>query len=224
MISQAPIVPIAISGTYDLWNAIWRFKRPELVMKILPPLPPVPRVSRNERKDVLTRASYQLMHEIYQELTDEELERYKVYMRQGFTGRFEVKDGDESLFANARNYEVLAELVSKKNLFSTFHEHLKIPVIPFLHLHRYRSLAAMRAAVNSLYDAIRYDVPGYIEYRLGKEKELQILAELDEIRSILRSVENRRIRLRFVVEIEEDKNIDITLDPPPVEETTVGAM
>ena len=224
MIAQAPIVPIAFSGTYDLWRAMFTFKRPEIVMQILPPMSVVPKASRNERKEVLTRASYDLMHRIYDVLTDEELERYKMYMRQQFSGQFALKGTSENYFADARNYAVLAELVSKKNLFSTFHEHLLLPLKPLLHLDEYHSLEAMTAAIDSLYTALVNDVPGYIEYRLGAEAAASILVELAEIQQILATIQDKTVQLRFGVTITEDKDTPITLEPPSVEEATVGAM
>jgi 1-acyl-sn-glycerol-3-phosphate acyltransferase len=224
MVAQAPIVPIALSGTYDLWKDIFSFKRPEIVMQILPPMSAVPKATRNNRKEILTQGTYDLMHRIYEVLTDAELERYKVYMRQRFTGRFEVKGGTGDWFADAHNYGVLAELVTKKNLFSTFHEHLRLPLYPLMNLRRFHRLRGMRAAINSLHHALLHDVPGYIEYRLGDEAAQKILVELEEIKNTLNLIDDRTVRLRFVVEIEEDKDMPISLDPPPIEEAQVGAM
>jgi len=212
MIAQAPIVPIAISGTYNLWNDIWKFKRPTITMRFLPPMQPVRKVPRNERKAVLQEASIDLMYRIYQELEEDELERYKVYMRQRFSGKFITRPQSE-LFAKASNYQRVAELVSKKNLFSTFHEHLKLPLTPFLQLRRYHSLKAVRAAVRNIRRALDDDVPGYITYRLGQAAEKQIKAELDEMQSTLEAADNPNLRLRFLVEVQEGTEA-INIDPP----------
>lgn len=211
MSCQVPLVPIAISGSYDLWNAIWTFKRPVISMRILPPLPVPPKARGNERKDLLEKTTIDLMHHIYQALEPSELERYKLYMRQQFTGTFSTQD-NSILFPADANYPLVADLISKKNLFSTFHEHLRLPVKPFLHLDGYHSAAAFKAAVDALYEALAGELNGYMTYRRGEKARDAILLELAAISAILATTDAKTL-LRFQVTIDE-LPLEISIEPP----------
>jgi 1-acyl-sn-glycerol-3-phosphate acyltransferase len=207
---QVPMVPIAISGAYDLWRKIWTFQRPEIVMKILPPMPMPEKVRGAQRKRMMETLSINLMYHIYDALEPSELDRYKRYMRQEFHGCFDAKDREvQALFPSHQDYALIADMVSKKNLFSTFHEHLKIPVHPFLRPDRYHSALAWQAAVDSLYDALTNVLDGYMNYRRGEKARQQILTELEELSAILAQADKRAM-LRFKITVtEQDRPIDI---------------
>lgn len=197
MQAEAPIVPIAISGAYNIWGEIFSFKRPEIVMKFLPPMDVVPKVARKERDELLQRHNYDMMDRIYRNLTHEELDRYIIWMRMQYSGAFEV-EGESDIFEEAHDYRVLAELISKMNLYSTFHEHLKLPSEPFLKKGQWFPVGEVVEAVDAIRDALEHKVPGYIEYRLGEDAAERMRAELTEAADLLRAVPEDR-RVRFVV-------------------------
>lgn len=215
MNAQVPIVPIAISGAYDIWRDVWTFKRPQITVRVLPPMDPVPKVRRQERKAVLEDATNEMMYRIYQNLTEEELERYKMYMRQNFHGQF-VATSTTDAFDGAMDYPLLAELVSKKNLFSTFHEHLALPMAPFLHRNRFYSAADVKKAVDALHHANVEEVPNYIPYRLSEEAKDQLLAELEDISARLTKAPTT-LNFKFVVE-EEIIAKEISIEKPVLHE------
>lgn len=215
MATQAPIVPISISGAYDLWNDIFMLRRPKITVRIQPPMQPVPKARGTERKRVLQQASYDLMSEIYSGLTQDEINRYIIWMRERFNGRFEVK-GESDLFDDAHNYRVLGRLVTKKNLFSTFHQHLELPVYPFQQRDKFHSAAEFRTAVQGLHHALTVELPGYIDYRLGEEANQRLIAELEEIDNTL-ALAAPELQMRFDVEmyLADESELTVSVDNPP---------
>lgn len=216
MATQTPIVPIAISGAYDLWSDIFALRRPHITVRILPPMPAIEKARGQERKKILHDSSIDLMRRIYAGLTDEEINRYVTWMRERFNGSLQLQDGSAA-YADASNYSVLSRLVSKKNLFSTFHQHLDLPVQPLQQLKRYHTAQEFRTAVQSVHHALTQALPGYIEYRLGEAANQQIIAELEEIDQRLKELEPLT-KMRFVVEeyMVDASELEVTVDNPPV--------
>ena len=194
---KAQIVPIAISGTYDIWHDLFRLKRPLVTVRVGEPIPPVEVQSRKTRQDDLQEASYDMMDTIYDMLTSEEQERYDYFLRQQFEGMVEI-DPDESL-PEDNDFHVLAELVSKKNLVSPFHEHSNYPIQPFLNRNRFYSVTAYRTAVDALLTALREPFKEFISFRLGEEKSKRIIWELETMQQICQNLQRRNAnaRLRF---------------------------
>lgn len=211
MAAEAPIVPIAISGAYDLWARIWTFQRPEVTMKVLPPMP-VPEKTRGPaRKQLMEDVSIDLMHRIYINLEPVELDRYKLYMRQDFTGLFKTPEGANA-FGEEHNFGLVADVISKKNLFSTFHEHLHLPVRPFLRPDRPHSALAFKAATDSFYEALTEELDGYMDYRRGIKARKQILAELQELSAKLATLDpNQKLIFDISVKVVGDAP---TIEPP----------
>lgn len=211
MAAEAPIVPIAISGAYDLWARIWTFRRPVVTMKVLPPMS-VPEKTRGAaRKQLMEDVSIDLMHRIYTNLEPVELDRYKLYMRQEFTGVFKTVDGANA-FSEDHDFGLVADVISKKNLFSTFHEHLHLPVRPFMRPDNPHSAAAFKAAADSFHHALTNKLNGYMDYRRGEKARKEVLAQLQDLSDKLAKLDpSQKLLFDITIKIVGEEP---TIEPP----------
>jgi 1-acyl-sn-glycerol-3-phosphate acyltransferase len=198
---NVPIVPIAISGTYDIWQKIWDFKRPRVQVEVLPPLPPVEADSARTRTDDLYQASLDLMHLIFEHLDEAEQNRYRLHERQYFTAQVDTQPDDLNIHT-AYEFNVVGELISKKNLFSTFHEHAKLPVMPMLHYTDYYPAQEWVVAIEAMEGALTGNFSGYLPYRLGDIKAQRILKEFAELKKIAQAAADRHLKMRMTPSVE----------------------
>lgn len=194
-LTNAPIIPIAIGGTYQVWWEILKFKRPKISMKFLSPLPPVEIPNRKERQEKLQLASLELMQLIYANLPAEEKARYDLHAHQRFHGKVECVPDTLKI---DENFSVLAEFISKPNLFHPLNEHAKNEFVVFRQHSQYFSAAKFKIAVDKLHDALKNDFPEYLEYRLGSVKAKRGLVELELLEKIAVQAVELNLALRFV--------------------------
>jgi len=195
--AQAPIVPMAFSGTYQVWSRIARLRFPRLTVAILPPLPPV-QVSndRKRRQDDLQAAAVAIMLQIYEHLTPETRAFYDRQARLRFSGTLLAQP--EPIPLPGVPLGALAELVSKPNLFSPLYRNAHLPVKPFVHAGRYVSARQMKIAADALHAAFAAgDFAGYLEYRLGDTKSAEIRAALEAISAALAPLQATGVRVAF---------------------------
>lgn len=191
----ARIVPAAISGTYQVWHKIFRLQRPSIRLHFLPPLPPVAISDRKKRAEELQGASVGLMHAIYPHLSPAEQARFDLHARQKFGGALLTESADLTV---DHDFSVMAELVSKPNLFSPLYRNLKLPLQPFIQTGVFHDAEAFRVAVQALQTALNGAQKEYLSYRLGEDKAHKALAELDELLTVSGRAEVLGIRLCFV--------------------------
>lgn len=197
----ARIVPVAIDGTYQVWEKIFRLKRPPIRIQFLPPLPPVQITDRKRRQEELQQASLALMQLIYTHLSPQEQARYNLHARQKFSGKLEfapnvLESQPQSEFG------VLAELISKPNLFSPLYRNLKLPLKPFVHHSRFYPAELFKSAATALLYTFTEDLKDYLPYRLGNQKSQQGLAELEELLSLSQQAVERDLAMRFTPFVE----------------------
>jgi len=195
----AQIVPVAVSGSYQVWGKMLKLQRPRLHVHFCAPLPPLDITDRKRRNEILDQASQDLMHLIYKHLTPEEQARYQTIARQRFDGRL-VSLPHAERFAEAR-FPVLAELISKPNLFSPLHRNLKLPLRPLVHTDTFHPAHAFKTSAQALLTAFTETVKDYVSYRLGEAKARQILQELETLIHVAQEAHSEGLRLRFQPEI-----------------------
>ncbi len=199
----ARIVPIGLGGTYRVWEAVFRLRRPAISVRVGPPLPPV-RVSgdRHRRQDALQAASVSLMGRIYDLLPPETQAHYDYFGRVRYAGRL-VFDPPQSS-APRVSFDALAELISKPNLFRPLHRVARLPVAPFLHPGCFYPPGTMRLAAASLLDTFgEGNFAGYLEYRLGEDKADRVRAALRAIIGRIDVLEPGSTRVAFAVTVED---------------------
>lgn len=194
---NAPIIPIAIGGTYQVWYKILKLRRPKVNMIFLPPLPPVEIPNRKERQAKLQEASLELMQHIYDHLPPDEQARYNLHARQIFRGILETAP-DTLNRDSLPDFGVLAELISKPNLFHPLKEHAKREMKVFRKPHQFTSAIRFQVAVDTLYDALKNHFPDYLDYRLGSQKARKGMEELEILRQMAAQAVELDVALRFV--------------------------
>lgn len=203
---NAPVVPIGISGAYDIWRDIFMLKRPRIELRIGEPMDPVTCPDRKKRKICLERANHYLIKRIYSLLEPAEMQRYYRFSAEKFRGTLEFRPDIPVEWPDpVPDFAIVAELITKKNLFSSFHEHAKLPVTPFLRHSQFYRLPEFKRAVGALNGALRGSFKGYIEYRLGAEQETQAIEELDAMQAILDQVNDPSIQVRFTPHVSLSK-------------------
>ncbi|NJL94355.1 MAG: hypothetical protein HC915_11850 [Anaerolineae bacterium] len=103
-----------------------------------------------------------------------------------------------------KGFPVLAELLSKPNLFSPLHRNLKLPLAPFQQPEqlRFYPASAVLQAAQALQSALQTTVPDYISYRLGSQKAAQLEAELTQLIDLGQRAMAQGSRLRLLVQVE----------------------
>lgn len=194
LMTGAPVIPVAIGGTYQVWRKIFSFQRPEITLHFAPPMLPVVNTDRRKRQDDLRQHSLAMMQIIYQHLPAAEQARYDLYARQQFSGTVEFAP---AIIATEAKFPVLAELISKPNLFSPLHQNLQLPVLPLRQIARFYPAADFITAAEALQDAFKTTVPGYINYRLGDRKAQAITGELEKLKALAEEAHLQRVAMRF---------------------------
>lgn len=197
----ARIIPVSIGGSYGVWRKIARLQRPKITLHFSPPMPPIQSPDRKQRGEMLHRASLDLMGIIYQHLPQEEQARYDLHARQQFSGQLEAIPATLDL-ADLPDFSVLAELVSKRNLFSPLHVNLQLPLGPLLNQHRFYSGLEVNDAVNALLDTFQTTLKDYLPYRMGNKKAAQALIELEALRQVSQQAMDQDVVLRFRPQVE----------------------
>ena len=200
MTTGARIVPISIGGAYQIWSRIFRLKRPRITLHIEPPIGPVVSEERKKRQEDLREASLNLMQIIYDHLPEAHQRRFDMHTRQKFSGSVEVLPESPELDLSTDCY-VIAELVSKPNLFSPLHRNLKLPLQPFLQTNRFHDANAFQAAVTALQHTFEGDLSDYLDYRLGAKKAARAMEELEYLHTISLQAMEQNLSLRFAPDV-----------------------
>jgi hypothetical protein len=99
------------------------------------------------------------------------------------------------------DFAVLAELISKPNLFSPLYRNLALPLRPFVEQGRFCPASEFIIAARALLDVFQGSLADYLDYRLGSQKAGQALLELEDLLSISQSVAERGLAMRFTPQI-----------------------
>ena len=198
LVTGAPMIPVAIGGTYQVWRKIFTLQRPRITLHFAPPLPPIINTDRKRRQEDLRQASFALMEIIYQHLPIEEQARYDLYARQKFSGSLEFAP---ALIDRQADFPILAELVSKPNLLSPLRDNLKLPLLPLINPTKFHPAYDFTFAAEALLAAFAKTVPGYVNYRLGDGKAQALTLELETLKSIAEDAQAQRIAMRFNAQV-----------------------
>lgn len=199
----ARIVPMGFGGTYQVWVRMLRLQFPRVTVHIGEPLPPI-QVSddRKRRQDDLQAAAVNLMHRIYELLPPDTQARYDRLARQQFSG--ELRFRPNTLQPPDVPLSALAELVVKPNLFSPLRLNARLPVGPFACYGRYVPPRRMKIAADALQHAFAEgDFGGYLEYRLGEAKAVEVRAALAAISATMDEADAHGAKVAFVPTVTE---------------------
>lgn len=198
MSTKSPVVPIAIGGTYQVWNKILRLQRPEITFHFCEPLPAMQLSGdRKKRQQELQAYSIDLMKRIYKHLPPADQQMYDEVPRQLFRSEIAFMPATTQ-FETLPALPGLTELISKPNLFSPLHRNAKLPLDPFTsRLNRFTPAHDVVTAIRALQDAFANDFKGYLEYRLGEEKAQQVYTDLQVLLPLLEEATRAGLSIKF---------------------------
>ncbi len=197
MTTKSPVVPIAIGGTYQVWNKILRLQRPEVTFHFCEPMPAMQLSGdRKKRQQELQAYSIELMQRIYKHLPPADQRMYDEVPLQEFRAELEFMPVTDQ-FKQVPALPGLTELISKPNLFSPLHRNAGLPLDPFTQrLGRFTPAHDVVVAIKALQAAFENDFKGYLEYRLGEEKAQQIYDDLAVLLPIAEDAARHELLMR----------------------------
>ncbi len=192
----APILPVALGGTYQSWNKIARLRRPQLTVNIGPVLPAIKVANRAERAEALDAATQMIMQRIYELLPPADREWYDVQAALDFRLSVQRWRGNIAEYVDLAGGSALAEVMSKPNLLSPLVKNARLPLDPLRFPGVRFTPNSVRLAARSLHDALTEHFAGYMEYRLGMHKTGYLLAALNALLALCDERETTGITLR----------------------------
>jgi 1-acyl-sn-glycerol-3-phosphate acyltransferase len=187
MITQTPVLPVGVWGTYDVWGKTFRLQRPEVWVKFGEVLAPVASVSRERREQALQDATREIMEAIYRLLPGPGQIWYDQQAQLAYSCYVEVWHGSQPHMQNIPGQAALAEVMLKANLLNPLFRNGQIPLDPL----RYAGYAFGKTSYDLM---LKYLKPalaqggafhGYFNYRLGDEKAAQFDFAIDALAKLI---------------------------------------
>lgn len=202
-ITQTPILPVGIGGTYLKGPDVIALRRPKITVTFGEVMPPVPmNPDRRKRREELDAASEEIMQRIYALLPPEDRQRYDRWSREVYEMCFEFGDANGKPLPYdglpLPQMRALAEFISKPNLFRPMWKHAALPVDPF-RFQRFYDAKAVRTAAQHLHRALtQSEFETYLPYRLGNEKASEVLDALTTLVGLADWMEAHNARVKFI--------------------------
>jgi 1-acyl-sn-glycerol-3-phosphate acyltransferase len=183
MMTNAPIIPIGLGGTYQTWRDIARFQRPRLSVKVGDLLPAVPQPEkRAQREQLQLDATAQMMQSIYHLLPQSDQSRYDDLAHASYALHIAIRLPEVATpsVSDLPDGDVLGEILQKPNLMEPLIKIAKLPLTSLL-TDRYHKSAEIVQSAQSLLDTLHGEFAGYMEYRLGETKSQRLYASLESL-------------------------------------------
>jgi len=188
--AQAPVLPMAFTGTEGALGDALRFRRPELTVAIGPLIPPAQVPAGQHQRDALQAYADRVLAAIYDLLPEEKRRRTLLHQDETFELHIEVYDKrDRKYFSETRSLHhgpAVAKFLHSPRILKIFRRNLHFPVEPLERLHEARDPAAMAEAVRSILHYLREVNPHFLTYRLDFEDGLAIEKGLAELLKLLK--------------------------------------
>ncbi len=202
-ITQTPILPVGISGTYLKSNDAFFGRQPSLTIHYGPLIPPVPPSRDRRRREAdLDAASRDIMACIWDLLEPAQQEQYRRWAREEYSLRVEFRreDDDTPLVYDGPalpDMAALAEFIAKPNLFRPMWQNAGLHLEPFREA-RYFAPLEVQMAAGDLHALLHGAFDRYVPYRMGDEAAAQVSDALLALRHVIAPwaiARNARIRL-----------------------------
>lgn len=201
-VTQTPILPAAIGGSYLLAERVWRLQRPRVTIRfgeLMPPVPPSQ--DRRQREAELEAASQQIARRIFELLPAADRALYDRWARETYELRCDLVDEEgRALVYDGPPLGTLAalgEFVVKPNLFRPMWQNADIGVEPFMEARDFSPIEVQIAAAR-LHEALATGMfADYLPYRLGNEKAAAVLADLLTLHKACDWAMSHQARLRL---------------------------
>ncbi|MCF7949981.1 MAG: 1-acyl-sn-glycerol-3-phosphate acyltransferase [Spirochaetia bacterium] len=200
-LTQTPILPVGISGTYLQSHSTLTTRRPKLVLRFGKVIDPVSnRGSRAEREVQLQKANRSIETEMFGLLEPSEQERYQRWQRESYSMEIRFKTSREVRVYRHYSegaFPCISEFAIKPNLFRPMWKHAAKDMSAFM-TGRVSSVEKVRTAVQGLYENLTQDFSQYLPYRLGEESHGTALREIEELKQVCTIAENEGADIQLV--------------------------
>ncbi|MFC1959568.1 lysophospholipid acyltransferase family protein [Chloroflexota bacterium] len=182
-VTQTPILPVGLSGTYLKSMDAFRGQRPELTIHFGKVMPPVPRSTNRKNRDAeLLAANEEIMSRIWEVMEPAEQAQYERWAREIYALAVDFEDvhsGETVAYDGPPlpDMTALSEFISKPNLFRPMWENAGLQLEPFQEA-RYFAPIELQMAARDLYELLQNQYGQYIPYRMGDEAADQVNAAL----------------------------------------------
>jgi len=187
--AEAPILPIGFGGLEGAMDAVFKLKRPELVMnvgEIIPPAQPVPGVPR---KQALHQAAVNIMAAVDALIPPPYRQQHTTPIDERFELRIEVADSQGTSIAIPAKQQIihrdgLCKFFYRPALLRIFVKDLGLPATALQHLNQEPAPAAVLEALGAILQYTEVTNPGFFTYRFGTAEGLAMAAALHELRDL----------------------------------------
>ncbi|MFO7729246.1 MAG: lysophospholipid acyltransferase family protein [Spirochaetia bacterium] len=200
-LTQTPVLPVGISGTYLQSHDTLTIRKPKLVLRFGKVIEPISNQgSKSEREMHLQKANRRIESEMFGLLEPSEQERYQRWQRESYSMEIRFKTSREvRVFRHYSEgaFPCLSEFAIKPNLFRPMWKHAEKDMSVFL-TGRVSSTENVRIAVQGLYENLTQDFSHYLPYRLGENSHETALREIAELKQVCTSAENQGAEIQLV--------------------------
>jgi 1-acyl-sn-glycerol-3-phosphate acyltransferase len=195
LVTGAPILPIGLGNTYQIWPKVMRLARPALQVRIGHVLPPVTASNRSQRTEALQAATHLMMQRIYDLLPMADRQWYDDQARRRFDLLIEVWRGEKRTAVTLTGQAILAEIMLKPNLISPLAKNARLMIDPLLYPGQKFAVAVLQKSIHQLQAAFSGPLDGYLEYRLGEAATRQLFAFLQSLAALIREPQVTHVAL-----------------------------
>ena len=195
--ASAPILPIGFGGLEGALDAIFKLKRPELVMNVgtlIPPVQPAPGVPR---KHALLAASMEIMEAVealipqqYRiQIPDMVSERFELHIEAKDVANLNVTLPDH---IRITHQDALCKFFYRPAIVRIFIKDLHFPATPLQHLEQRPSPSELAGALDPILHYVERENPGFFTYRFGPVEGRAMEMGLRELRALVQwAVDNK---------------------------------
>ena len=189
--ANTPVLPIGFSGTLGALGAAFKFKRPELQMRIGQPIPAASPPAGQARKAYLQDYATQVVEAIKALLPADDPTRQVRVVDERFELQVAVRGQDgspESYPADLaiRHATALAKFLHRPAILKIFKSNLRLPIDPLQDLENQHDAGAIVTAIESILGYLRDENPYLLTYRFGPREAEEMEIGLQELLALAR--------------------------------------
>ncbi|MBT3389202.1 MAG: 1-acyl-sn-glycerol-3-phosphate acyltransferase [Chloroflexi bacterium] len=195
--SQAPILPIAFSGTMGALDAALKFRRPRLTIHIGETIPAAKLPNDQPRKAYFEQYAEDVLSQVRALLPDDDPARSTKICDEHFSLELTTDGTEIPAQLQISQGEALAKLLHRPLILTIFSFNLGLPTGALEQLDQQPTASEIRRAVAHILAALEGEYPYLLTYRFGPKKSEAMLTGLKELLSLAQWAEDNALELRM---------------------------
>jgi 1-acyl-sn-glycerol-3-phosphate acyltransferase len=198
--ANAPVLPIAFSGTMGALGAAMKLKRPRLTMRVGQLIPPARLPEGESRKAYSEAFATDVVRAIRALLPDEDPTRRPRVIDERFQLRaaLHAEDGSPQTYPSdlaIQHATALAKLLHRPAILKIFTSNLNLPTQPLQNLEHEHDPERIAKAVQAILNYLDEDNPYLLTYRFGPQEAEAMRLGLEELLALARWASKSGLRL-----------------------------